>query len=74
MEVALPQDPRERSAVLREFAGLWIAVDERQGQEIIIGASDSADGVFRTIDEKHRPEALVSRVPSLRKGLAIGLG
>jgi hypothetical protein len=69
--VPLPQDPMERSELLRdEFAGLWIAV----WNDEIIAVGDSSDQVFARIDAQGLAEATVVRIPNPELGLAVGLG
>ncbi len=66
----IPSRAPDRAEFLRQFAGLWIAV----WRDRVVAAGQTADEVFRQIDEKRLPDAVISRVPDPRKGIAVGLG
>lgn len=68
--IPLPKEPLERSATLRQFGGLWIAV----WNDAIIAAGDTVDKVFWEMDEQHKPDASVTRVPDPKRGIPVGLG
>jgi len=68
--VRIPTELAARADLLREFAGLWIATWEDR----VVAAGQTADEVFRQLDEKNLPDAVVARVPDPDRGVAVGLG
>jgi hypothetical protein len=73
-QVVLPREGMARAAVLRQFAGRWIGTTETADGEQVVAVSDTPDEIFRILDEKGLPDAVVSRVPDIRHGLPIGIG
>ena len=52
--------------LIRDFENQWIAIDERDGVEFVVGHGNTAVQAAKEATEKGYPQAMLFKVPSFK--------